>query len=166
MTDLKPIDHAPRDAVERLLDAAFGPGRHARTAYRVRAGLHPIGELSFAAFDGGRLVGSLQSWPVALTTPDGGRADLVMVGPVGVLPELQGAGIGKAMLGEIAARLDAKQLPAMLIGDEAYYRPYGFVSGPAARWILPGPAEPHRILLRSPGRALPAEGSLGPALLR
>jgi predicted N-acetyltransferase YhbS len=61
-----PLHEASHDAVEQLLDDAFGRDRHGRTAYRLRIGAEPDAALSFAAFEGEALVGTLQSWPIAL----------------------------------------------------------------------------------------------------
>lgn len=53
--------------IESVLDAAFGPGRHLKTAYRVRQGMAPIAALSFVAEDEAAVVvGSIQCWPVEL----------------------------------------------------------------------------------------------------
>ena len=55
---LIPLDQADPAAVERVLDAAFGPDRHKRTAYAIRKGTECLPPLCFAAFDGaGELVG-------------------------------------------------------------------------------------------------------------
>ena len=64
--------------------------------------------------------------------------------------------------------LDEAGLSAVMIGDPGFYqRFFGFVSGPASWWTLPGPVEPERILLRA-GEAVrwPAHGALGPDVLR
>ena len=79
-----PIATVDADQVEHLLDRAFGPNRHERTAYKIRGAAPPIAALSFAAMDDGILIGSIQCWPVALSGTDGGPAPLVMVGPVAV----------------------------------------------------------------------------------
>ena len=74
MSVIVPLNMMSHDAVERLLDAAFGPDRHGRTAYMIRDGMPWLPELSFGMRDeDGRLIGSLQSWPVALVHADGGR---------------------------------------------------------------------------------------------
>src|SRR3981081_2235021 len=38
-------------AIERLVDSGFGPGRFAKTAYRLREGVAPDSRLSFVAED-------------------------------------------------------------------------------------------------------------------
>jgi predicted N-acetyltransferase YhbS len=163
---LIPLDDIDPALVEHVLDRAFGPDRHARTAYRVREGTDWLPALSFAALDDdSHLVGTIQCWPVALTDPAGRAHPLIMVGPVAVLPEAQGLGYGKLLMDSSLAALDPRApLPQVMIGDGEYYgRFWGFTSAWTAGWTLPGPWEPHRLLVRSADPALlPPEGMLGP----
>jgi predicted N-acetyltransferase YhbS len=152
--------------VDGLLDRAFEPGRHARTAYRIRAGTVAIAQLSFAAIEGGGLVGSVQCWPVALTDATGRQWPLVMVGPVAVDPARQGGGLGQRLMRTALAAATTTRLDRALtlIGDPDYYgRFFGFDASATAGWIVPGPVERHRLLARGP--AVPAiAGTLGPRL--
>lgn len=154
---LVPLVQADPDAIEALLDAAFGRDRRGRTAYRLREGTAWLPELSFAAFDGALLVGTLQSWPVALS-----GHPLVLVGPVAVLPERQGAGIGSTLMTAAAAALD--RTPSVMIGDPDYYRRWGYSAAATACWRVPGPVERDRLLARAAG-PLPATGLLAPRAL-
>lgn len=153
---LVPLSSVPAAEVEALLDRAFGPDRRARTAYRVRAGLAPITQLSAALVDdAGALAGSIQCWPVALACDDGARMPLVMVGPVAVDPAIQRAGLGRRLTRHAIAAADASALPGhdvlMLVGDPEYYtRFFGFSDAATRRWRLPGPWEPRRLLARGP----------------
>ncbi|MGH6787580.1 MAG: GNAT family N-acetyltransferase [Novosphingobium sp.] len=163
---LIPLDNVDPALVEALLDRAFEPERHTRTAYKVRAGTDWLPALSFAALDGQEhLVGTLQCWPVALTDLVGKRHPLIMVGPVAVLPEHQGAGYGQAlMLASLGAMDPRAPLAQAMIGDPGYYgRFFGFSAERTGGWTLPGPWDPARLLLRGDeAGALPTEGSLGP----
>jgi predicted N-acetyltransferase YhbS len=161
---LAPISAADPIAVETLLDAAFGADRRGRTAYRLRAGTRAIPDLSFAALDGDVLVGSLQSWPIALCHAAGAEP-LVLVGPVAVDPARQRDGIGKAMMERMLGAADAGAADALLlIGDPEYYgRLFGFGAAATGGWEVPGPVERHRLLARiTNGRTLPAAGLIGP----
>ena len=170
MPTLVPLSQVPPPLVEQLLDATFGPDRHARTAYRMREGVEWLEALSFAALDDGEyLAGTIQCWPVALTTPDSKPHPLLMVGPVAVMPGHQGEGYGKALmlaaLEAIAATAgSAPPLPQVMIGDPDYYgRFFGFVADHTQGWHCPGPFERERLLLRCANPAiLPHEGMLGP----
>ena len=167
MSVIVPLKMMSHDAVERLLDAAFGPDRHGRTAYMIRDGMPWLPELSFGMRDeDGRLIGSLQSWPVALVHADGGRTPLIMVGPVAVDPAVQGTGHGRAMMDAVVAAARAQNsAPLMMIGDPEYYgRFFGFDAGMTGAWDLPGPFERRRLLARAVnGHGLPTSaGMIGP----
>ncbi len=165
-SNLIPLDAVDPALVDELLDRAFEPGRQARTAYRIREGMDWLPGLSFAAVDEeGDLVGTIQCWPVALTDADGRAHPMIMVGPVAVLPEAQGAGYGKALMTAALSALSPKApLPQVMIGDPEYYgRFWGFTNAHTAGWQAPGPFEQRRLLVRTDNPAiLPAEGTLGP----
>lgn len=166
---LVPIASIPPDAVEALLDRAFEPERRRRTAYKVRGDAEALPALSFAAVTGdGALAGSVQCWPVALATDAGATVPLVMLGPVAVVPERQGSGLGRALTERALAAADSAGLgqAMMLIGDPDYYgRFFGFSAERTGRWRLPGPVEAHRLLAR--GSAVPdAAGMLGPRVVQ
>ena len=169
MTDvltLIPLDSVEPALIDDLLDRAFEPERRTRTAYQVREGTEWLPGLSFAAINGEEhLVGTIQCWPVALTDPAGKRHPLIMVGPVAVLPEAQGTGIGQALMSASLAALDPRApLPQVMIGDPEYYgRFWGFSAEHTSGWTLPGPWDPRRLLVRCDNPALlPVEGALGP----
>lgn len=157
---LKPAGAADSADIELLLDAAFGPDRHARTAYRLRAGVEPYRGLSLVAREQGRLIGSIQYWPCELW--DGAAAyDVTLLGPVAVAPDLQRTGLGKRLMRASLELADACGHHALvLIGDPEYYGRFGFDAAPTAGWSLPGPVEPRRLLARLSGVALPERGEL------
>lgn len=163
--DFTPLGYIDPEAVERLLDRAFGPDRRARTAYKVRGSARAIPALSFAAAEGGALLGSVQCWPVLLRADGGSAHQLVMVGPVAVAPERQGSGIGRALVARTlgaAAAIDQDRA-LTLIGDPEYYERFGFTAARTGAWRLPGPVERRRLLARGPD--VPGvSGELGPAL--
>ena len=153
-------------AVEELLDAAFGSDRFGRTAYRIRKGVDAVPELSFAAIENGVLIGTIQCWPVAHRAADGMATSLVMVGPVAIRPDVQRGGHGRALMVHM---LDAAETRAdgalMMIGDPEYYgRFFDFTADATGEWDLPGPYEKRRLLARAVnGHSLPAgAGMIGP----
>lgn len=155
VSHIVPLDSQPETAIEQLLDAAFGTDRHGRTAYKIREGMPWIPALSFAMLDGdGALIGTLQSWPVALTQADGSQIPLIMVGPVAVDPAHQKGGHGRAMMDAVVAAARALRTePLMMIGDPEYYgRFWGFTNEGTDGWDAPGSFEKRRLL------ALPVDG--------
>ncbi len=157
---LAPLVDANPATIENLLDDAFGTDRHARTAYRIRSGMPVIDALSFAAFakvsGDDVLVGTIQSWPVAV-----GEVPLVLVGPVAVAPAHQRSGIGRILMTKLIEA--APETPMAMIGDPEYYgRFFGFTADVTGGWDVPGPVERHRLLARN-ARHLPRSGALGPS---
>lgn len=134
-----PSDHA---AIERLHERAFGPGRFARTAFRLREGVPPYAELCFTARVGTLLVGSIRLSPVLI-----GVVPAVLLGPITIDPAFQNRGIGAAMMKRSmdAARERGHRL-VILVGDAPYYERFGYRVVPPGRLILPGPVDPARLL--------------------
>jgi predicted N-acetyltransferase YhbS len=161
-----PLDSQPEAALDALLDAAFGPDRRRRTAYLIRNGMAQLPHLSFGLVDDeDALVGSLQSWPIALTLANGSQFPLVMIGPVAVQPALQREGHGRALMAHVVATARAVGSdPLMLIGDPEYYgRFWGFSQEGTAEWQAPGPVERRRLLALSvDGSVIGGAGMLGP----
>ena len=141
-------DHDER-AIEALVDRCFGPGRYAKTAYRLREGVTPERRLSFVAVDG-LLLGSVRFWPVAV-----GVQSSLLLGPLAVEPELRGKGIGISLMQhgiEQARSLGFATI--ILVGDESYYARVGFAKLTPGRIRMPGPVDSDRLL----GLALKAGG--------
>ena len=74
-----------------------------------------------------------------------------MLGPLGVLPQYKGQGVGKnLMLAAVSAAKTAAQQAGppiiMLVGDLEYYKPFGFSQVAPGQITLPRPADPNRIL--------------------
>jgi len=134
-------------AIETLLDRAFGPDRHAKISYRYRTEMPPVRELSRVARadadggSGGRILGTIRYWPVAI-----GGHDALLLGPVAAELALKGRGIGVALIRDTldaAAWMNAARV--VLVGDIGYYKRFGFV--PAAPMGLHMPGEnPDRLL--------------------
>ena len=165
MIEIAPLDRVRPDDIEALLDAAFGQDRKARTAYRMREGVKALPGMSFAALGKDRLLGSLQSWPVALEEPNGRRTSMILVGPVAVLPDLQRSGLGKRLLDALINAAAAQDQDALImIGDPEYYgRFFGFSADATGGWEVPGPVERHRLLARiSPPGGVPLHGRIIP----
>jgi predicted N-acetyltransferase YhbS len=153
------LEHA--DAVERVLDRAFGPGRHAKTSERVRergAQFEP-GLSRVALNDAGDVIGVCRIWRVEAGAP------LYFLGPLAVDPGAQAAGLGLAMTRDaVAGCRTVGGAGIVLVGAERFFRPLGFSIVPSGRVTLPGPVDPARLLwleLR-PGGFDRVQGELGP----
>lgn len=128
--------------VEHLNAVSFGPGRYAKSAYRLREGVDPVAGLSFVAVAGPDLLGSIRFWPVAI-----GMDRSLLLGPLAVQPDLRGRGIGIALMKHAIAEAKAQGHPSIvLVGDEPYYVRVGFARLAPGRIKLPGPVDPARVL--------------------
>jgi len=147
MTDLSitilPEAADDHGAIERLHERTCGPGRYARTAFRIREGASHRFDLSFTARIGTLLVGSVRLTPVRI-----GGAPALLLGPLTVEPPFRGRGIAKALVARALeeARKQGHKL-VVLVGDEPYYGPLGFRRIPKGRAKMPGPVDPGRLLV-------------------
>jgi predicted N-acetyltransferase YhbS len=134
----------PQDAagVEALNADGFGPGRFAKSAYRLREGVHAVSSLSFVAIEHGILRGSVRFWPITV----GGHEELLL-GPLAVQSDQRGRGIGIALMqAGIEAAQKGPWRGILLVGDELYYTRVGFARLPPGRVKFPGPVDQNRIL--------------------
>lgn len=135
---------AAPQALADLLNMAFGPGRLARTAERLREGNHRITAYDRVAIsEDGRLKGAISLWPVRVHQTAG-----LLLGPLAVHPDMQGQGVGQALMQDALAAIDVTRFAfTVLVGDLPYYQKAGFGVASAAI-SLPGPVDPQRLLLR------------------
>jgi predicted N-acetyltransferase YhbS len=130
-------------AVERLHERTFGPGRLAKTAYRIREDRGHSLDLSYTARIGTLLVGSVRMTPIRI-----GGAPALLLGPLTVEPPFRQHGIGKALIDRALKGAKARgHRLVVLVGDEPYYGKSGFKIIPKRRATLPGPVDPARLLV-------------------
>ena len=146
MTDLsltiRPELKSDSEAIDRLHERAFGPGRFARTAFRLREGGSHDFELSFTATVGTLLVGSVRLSPIWA-----GEIRALVLGPLTVEPAFENRGIGAALMVRSLEAARAAGAPlVVLVGDEPYYARFGFRPIPPGHLRLPGPVDPARFL--------------------
>ncbi len=125
--------------IESLLDLVFGPDRRNKSSYRFRHGVEPIDELSFVARSQGKLVGTIRYWPIAVGAE---RMPALLLGPLGVRPELEGLGIGAKLMTHSLQQ--AKSLGhdlVCLVGDPLYYERFGFKTGESLGLFMDGENE-------------------------
>lgn len=129
--------------IEGLHEIAFGPGRFARAAFRVREryatdpALNWVGELN------GVRAASVRMTPIRVGDHDG-----YLLGPLMTDPAFRKLGVGRSLVDHVCdlalARADVDFV--MLVGDRAYYEPLGFEPTTLRAVVFPGPVDPERVL--------------------
>ncbi|MEC9432446.1 MAG: N-acetyltransferase [Pseudomonadota bacterium] len=133
--------------VEWLYDTCFAPGRTALSSYRLRDGVAPVAGLCVLARDEyDAVVGAIRYWPVRIG--EAGTPALLL-GPVAVHHTRQGEGLAATLINmtlDTAAGLGWTRVA--LVGDEPYYRRFGFTRELGAGLTFPPPTNPARVLGR------------------
>jgi predicted N-acetyltransferase YhbS len=152
-----------RDAalVEGLIARAFGPGRFAKTAERLREGREPVLDLSFVAWSEGRAVGCVRQWPILI-----GDVPALLLGPFAVEGDHRRQGLGARLIRRARdaaqeasrnASRGAGRGAILLVGEARFFGPLGFTAEAAGGVTLPGPVDRRRLLALAFG-AGPLEG--------
>lgn len=132
--------------VEDLQALAFGPGRFARTAFRVRERFPIDPSLSLIAEVNGMPCGSVWMTPISV-----GGIDGYMLGPLATHPDFRKRGAGKLLAREVTriALERGEGSFVLLVGDRDYYCPLGWVPTQLGAIEFPGPVDPTRVLVYS-----------------
>ena len=140
---IRPMAASDMVEIDDLHDLAFGPGRFARTAARLREGVLPDADLSLVADFGGRVGGSVILTPIRI-----GATPALLLGPLAVHPDFGRRGVGRTLVrSSLAAAGAAGHGLVLLVGDEPYYGPLGFRRVDPGRVSLPGPVDTRRVLM-------------------
>ena len=140
---IQPESEGDALAVERLHERTFGPGRYARSAYRIREGRGHLPALSFVARIGTLMVGSIRLTPICI-----GDTPALLLGPLTVEPPFRSRGVGSALMARaLKDARDKGHKLVVLVGDEPYYSRVGFKAVPKGRATMPGPVDYKRLLV-------------------
>ena len=139
-------------AIMRVVDDAFGPGRFAKTAERLREGAEPI--CGFVARLDNRVIGSVRLWSIRV-----GETSAAFLGPIAVEASERSSGVGADLVAACLACVAGKGIEGvLLVGDPPYFGRFGFIAAPDA--ILPGPVDQRRVLWRGFASLTPPEGQV------
>lgn len=125
--------------ITAILDAAFGPGRHAKVSERVRERATHARNISVVAEMDAGPVGCCRLYDICI-----GATPAWFLGPLAVHPDAQAGGFGQAM---VAAALHAAgtSRPVLVVGQPRFFQRFGFVEVPVGRVVMPGPTEARRL---------------------
>jgi putative acetyltransferase len=141
--------------VRRVQELAFPGPEEAAIVDEIRR-TAPAGWLSVLAVEpGGPIVGHVLLSPCRVEDGHGVQVGQVLaLGPVGVIPEVQFRGVGSALVAASVSLAVARAIPALvLLGQPLYYPRFGFTSARAVGLLPPADAWPDEAWL---ARRLPA----------
>lgn len=142
MWEIRAEVESDADAIDALVAASFGPGRFAKSAWRLREGVRPVTGLRFVAVEEGTLLGSVRFWPISV-----GENPALLLGPLAVEGAERGRGIGIALMNHgIEAARHAGHSVVLLVGDLPYYSRAGFTAIKPGSVRFPGPVSANRVL--------------------
>ncbi len=130
-------------AVERLLDRAFGPERHAKTCQRLRDGHTPSHGLAFVVRREEEVIATIRFWDLSI----GGSHRALLLGPLAVEADHRSGGWGAKLVryGLNQAALRGHRA-VILVGDAPYYAKFGFSPEVTLGMLMPGPVDRARFL--------------------
>ena len=125
--------------LKELAERAFGPGRFARTAHRVREAATAVEALSLTSWVGSEFAGSIRFTAIRV----GMNSGALLLGPLMVDEKWVGRGCGRVLI-EHGLHLAKSQgyVLVLLVGDLPYYKRFGFKQVPPGksccqdRWML------------------------------
>jgi len=157
---VRPATPADDAFIGELQAIAFGPGRFARTAFRIRERFPIDTSLSLVAEVDGVACGSVWMTPISI-----GGINGYMLGPLATHPNFRKLGAGKLLAREVSKRALARGEGkfVMLVGDRDYYCPLGWEPTTPGNIAFPGPVDPTRVLLLADDKTLAAtlSGKIG-----
>ncbi len=143
------------DCIQKMYCEAFGPGRFARTAYRIREGGDFARQISCVVEHRDKagekqacIAGTIRFSRIGIGQDrDKKRGKALLLGPLVVSEHYRGYNYGIALMrhGLELARLAGFDL-VILVGDLAYYQKAGFRLITAGDICLPAPYDPGRLL--------------------
>jgi predicted N-acetyltransferase YhbS len=134
---------AEAGARENLLDLAFGLRRSAKTSQRLRDDRLPAEGLAFSArTEGGRVIGTVRLWHISA----GAKRPALLLGPLAVHPSFRRKGIGRRWCARRSRTKALGHAAVLLVGDESFYRRFGFCRALTEQLRLPGPFDRERFL--------------------
>ena len=164
MIAIRPERAGDQASIRRVLVAAFAGWDEANLVEALRR----AGDLPFSlvAVDGTAIVGHVAASPVTLDEPadaippDAAVSRVVTIAPLAVMPDRHRRGIGTALMDAMLDRLRGAGVGfALLLGDPAYYRRFGFAPEKAADIRTPFDG-PHQMAVELRPGALAAHAGL------
>ncbi len=157
----QPQDQA---VIENILDQAFGPSRSDKSSYALRHSLNRVDDLCLTARLNAQsaVVGTVRIWEAAVVDLLNHKfQDTLLLGPLAVLPTMQGLRIGAGLMRRVLSKIDVLGYQrVMLVGDIDFYNQFGFQGVKPRHITMPGGMDADRLLVRQTSgiKSLPTVG--------
>jgi len=155
--EIRPETASEIGAIREINIAAFCDHPISRqTEHLIVEALRDAGalEVSLVAVSEGRAVGHIAFSKATVGDPE---SEWFLLGPVAVLPALQGQGVGSALVESGLAELRSRHaVGCVLVGDPGYYRRFGFSTFPDLTYE----GVPHEYVLALPFAEAEPRGSI------
>ena len=145
MSDIRKKIQSDYDTIENLLNKTFGPGRYARSVYRLRENKPYLDDYSYVYSSNGRTLASISFCETLINNSYTG----LLLGPLAVEPNQVGKGYGKNL---VKYSLDKISINSQIyfiivVGEYDYYKEFGF-NKLDNHFVFYGPVNKNRVLIK------------------
>lgn len=145
MSDIRKKIQSDNDTIENLLNKTFGPGRYARSVYRLRENKPYLDDYSYVYSLNGKILASISFYETLINNSYNG----LLLGPLAVEPIQVGKGYGKKL---VKYSLDKISINSQIyfiivVGEYDYYKEFGF-NKLDNHFVFYGPVNKNRVLIK------------------
>lgn len=145
MSEIRKKIQSDNDTIENLLNKTFGPGRYARSVYRLRENKPYLDDYSYVYSLNGKILASISFYETLINNSYKG----LLLGPLAVEPIQVGKGYGKKL---VKYSLDKISINSQIyfiivVGEYDYYKEFGF-NKLDNHFVFYGPVNKNRVLIK------------------
>ncbi len=145
MSDIRKKIQSDNDTIENLLNKTFGPGRYARSVYRLRENKPYLNDYSYVYSLNGKILASISFCETLINNSYTG----LLLGPLAVEPNQVGKGYGKKLVKYSLDKIiiNSQVYFIIVIGEYGYYKEFGF-NKLVNNFVFYGPVNKNRVLIK------------------
>jgi len=146
MKNIRPANENDREQIMELLDSTFGPGRYARSVYRLREMRPFVEKFSYVYEKNNQIIASISYCKTIINLQSNG----LLLGPLAVELEQKGKGFGVQLVEHTLNLINdgSKFDFVIVVGDLDYYERFGF-NRIKQDIIFYGPVDKNKLLLKA-----------------
>ena len=145
MSEIRKKIQSDNDTIENLLNKTFGPGRYARSVYRLRENKPYLDDYSYVYSFNGKILASISFCETIINNSYTG----LLLGPLAVEPNQVGKGYGKKLVKYSLDKISSNSQIYFIIvvGEYDYYKEFGF-NKLDNHFVFYGPVNKNRVLIK------------------